>query len=429
MMKLTYFDGYGRADPIRLSMLIGQIEFEDDRIDVAEWPKLKASGSLPLGQLPILRVGLQTFVQSSAQLRYVGRLANMYPTDTLDQLRVDEVLETVLEVLNRAPHSSDQKRKKELREEYTSTLMTTAFKYVDQRLSQSQTLYLVGAEPSIADVAIFSLCWLISSERFDFISTDFCDQFSHIKTLNERLSQLPIVARYFNIPPPSSTPTPTPTVAISVTEDVEIPEKWRIFDDDVAFGKKCPLGENLEFVTGESVSIGAGKPVVVVLWAHYAEGDYNVLVKMSEIMNRHSGVEAVAVSCDARKADVEAFSKKLGSARPEIGIPKLTVKIPLAYDVNGEFRKGLQQATGISGVGVSSVFLVDRAGVIVWREVFGQMFTPSHGQIESQIRRVKANEPLVSNGVKPVTLGVDDDDAESEQDPDGASEDSDGLMF
>merc|ERR1712046_22058 len=115
------------------------------------------------------------------------------------------------------------------------------------------------------------------------------------------------------------------------------------------------------------------------------------------------------------------MGKKIGSERPDIGVPKLRVQIPLAYDSQGTYRKELQKIVGISSVGVSSVFLIDGSGIIVWREIFGQMYLPAHGHIESQVRRLKSNQRLVSIGDKPE---VDEEELEEWSTP-SVSEDSD----
>ena len=65
------------------------------------------------GQLPVLHVEGASFAQSAAQLRYAGRVAGLYPVggDTVDHLaalRVDELVETALEVLNKAPNAEDR---------------------------------------------------------------------------------------------------------------------------------------------------------------------------------------------------------------------------------------------------------------------------------------------------------------------------------
>lgn len=41
---------------------------------------MKQDGRLPFGQLPALQVDDQLLVQSAAILRFVGKLANLYPT-------------------------------------------------------------------------------------------------------------------------------------------------------------------------------------------------------------------------------------------------------------------------------------------------------------------------------------------------------------
>ena len=40
---LTYFDGRGRAEPIRMCLAHGGIKFEDKRVEQAQWPQLKDS--------------------------------------------------------------------------------------------------------------------------------------------------------------------------------------------------------------------------------------------------------------------------------------------------------------------------------------------------------------------------------------------------
>ncbi len=42
-MKLTYFSGRGRAEPIRLMLAAADIDYEDVRVTFEEWPQLKDS--------------------------------------------------------------------------------------------------------------------------------------------------------------------------------------------------------------------------------------------------------------------------------------------------------------------------------------------------------------------------------------------------
>ena len=46
-VELLYFDGYGRAEIIRIILNYGGIDFEDKRVSFEEWPQIKPSKQLP----------------------------------------------------------------------------------------------------------------------------------------------------------------------------------------------------------------------------------------------------------------------------------------------------------------------------------------------------------------------------------------------
>lgn len=41
--KLTYFNFPALGEPLRLILSYGRVEFEDDRIEWSQWPKIKES--------------------------------------------------------------------------------------------------------------------------------------------------------------------------------------------------------------------------------------------------------------------------------------------------------------------------------------------------------------------------------------------------
>ena len=51
-----------------------------------------------------------------AQLRYAGRLADLYPQDIEQALAVDVVLDTVQDIVQKTPNDHDQKKKKMMRQ-------------------------------------------------------------------------------------------------------------------------------------------------------------------------------------------------------------------------------------------------------------------------------------------------------------------------
>ena len=57
-LKLYYFDIPGKAEPIRLACFYAGLELDDYRFGSRdEFTKMKESGELPFGQVPMLRIG------------------------------------------------------------------------------------------------------------------------------------------------------------------------------------------------------------------------------------------------------------------------------------------------------------------------------------------------------------------------------------
>jgi glutathione S-transferase len=55
-MKLYYFDLYGKAECIRMTLYKAKVEFEDIRVSGDSWKELKESGKCPFGQVPLLEL-------------------------------------------------------------------------------------------------------------------------------------------------------------------------------------------------------------------------------------------------------------------------------------------------------------------------------------------------------------------------------------
>ncbi|CAK0794052.1 unnamed protein product [Prorocentrum cordatum] len=96
-MTLKYFPFTGRAEPIRLALRIGGIEFQDQRITNIEWATA-AKQTTPYGQVPVLVVEQTQIAQTKNILRYLGKLIKhdgrlLYPEDPLVAAKVDEVLD------------------------------------------------------------------------------------------------------------------------------------------------------------------------------------------------------------------------------------------------------------------------------------------------------------------------------------------------
>jgi glutathione S-transferase len=101
-LKLVYFDFPGLGDHLRLTLAVGGIRFEDERLPpdergYAAVARLRESGQLPFGQVPVAQIDGATYAQSNALLRYFGRKGRLYPEGEM-QLQCDMVLEAWADV-------------------------------------------------------------------------------------------------------------------------------------------------------------------------------------------------------------------------------------------------------------------------------------------------------------------------------------------
>ncbi|TMW63430.1 hypothetical protein Poli38472_002371 [Pythium oligandrum] len=155
-IKVTYFDGPGRAELTRLALAAGGVAFEDERVTFADFGALKPT--LPLGQLPVVTVDGKVYPQSMAMARYAGRLSGLYPTDALEALNVDMIIETVAEVAAalaeikwRTPEEADKVEKiKALKDEK----LPKFFGLVESTIKGK---YLLGDKLSLADLYLFDV--------------------------------------------------------------------------------------------------------------------------------------------------------------------------------------------------------------------------------------------------------------------------------
>lgn len=175
--ELIYFDGAGRAEIVRICLTIAKADWKDTRFAGKDWPTIKPT--TPLGSVPVLKIDGVDHVQSMAMARYAGRLAGLYPEDPLAALVVDEVMDSVNELMSKAPRSADPLEFERLRKDFQATIMTkyaTFFEGIIQRNGG------VGVTSSftIADMAIHSMVKSIAGGSWDHIDTAFFESYPGI---------------------------------------------------------------------------------------------------------------------------------------------------------------------------------------------------------------------------------------------------------
>lgn len=159
MMKLYYFDIYGRAEPIRMLLTHAKVEFEDIRIDKEGQEKLKAEGKLEFGQIPVIeKPDGKWFSQSTAILRAIGSKHGYYPADPIEGWKADSIIDSIGDIttaFGKAKFETDAEKQKTLFIDLATKQIPHWFTVLDKRIAANGSKHhIVGDKWTIADIAL-----------------------------------------------------------------------------------------------------------------------------------------------------------------------------------------------------------------------------------------------------------------------------------
>lgn len=212
-IRLTYLDIKSVAEPIRLSLFIGDIHFDDRRIGYDEIKAMRKRGELPFGQVPLLEVGGQSYAQSQAILRWAGRKAGLYPDEL--QLQCDAVEEALVDMrqilkpqwygaaLGRHPVSSEplvaltSEQKGEVVRLLNEEILPHRFAQLEQQLSNSGGPYFCGSQMTICDLSFYVYAsGVLDATLAPGISATVLDGCPGLRALVERVRAHPRVQEW-----------------------------------------------------------------------------------------------------------------------------------------------------------------------------------------------------------------------------------------
>lgn len=202
-LKLVYFDLAGRALPIRQALVLGGLEFEDERITFDKWPERRQQ--TPYLQLPVLEIDGVALPQSLAILRLIGRATGMYPEDPILAAQVDAVLlamyDAVYELgLTFGPHLTDEQRK-EIRDRLCKGDHATVLDRMEgvEKVFQANkdSKWVVGDKMTVADLEVYRQWSMIKyGKNLDYVPTDLYDHLPGITEMSKAIEALPEVAKW-----------------------------------------------------------------------------------------------------------------------------------------------------------------------------------------------------------------------------------------
>ena len=211
-MKITlyYFKiPFWRAEVTRLSLYIGDIPFEDYRIEGNDYDKFKKTGELPnkkiapFKQLPVLDVDGKIFAQTGAIARFCGKLSGLYPkNDDYKAALIDQIIEGAQDInylVTLSGRDKDLERKKIARDILATRHVPKWFQFLEDLLKQNtESIYFVGGDLTIADLAIWRLLGWLKSGMLDGVPSTILDNYENLNKLREQIYKNPKVIKWMD---------------------------------------------------------------------------------------------------------------------------------------------------------------------------------------------------------------------------------------
>ena len=197
--KLTYFDfDGGRAEPIRIAFYTAGIQFEDNRLSFSEFSEMRRGTRF--NSVPVLEIDGGAVTQSNALGRYVGKMAGLYPTDDLQALYCDEVMDAV-EDLSHYIVQTFGLQEEELRlarEKLIEGWLSVYLQGLDELLARGGGKYFADNGLTMADLKAFVQTRSLRSGTLDYVPTNLVQRLAPgLVGHQERIEGDPRVAAYY----------------------------------------------------------------------------------------------------------------------------------------------------------------------------------------------------------------------------------------
>jgi glutathione S-transferase len=197
--KLTYFDfDGGRGEPIRIAFHAAGIEFEDHRIPFDVF--MKTRGDMRFTCAPVLEIDGVAVTQSNSMLRYVGKMAGLYPEDSLQALYCDEAMDAVEDLLHQIVQSFglEGDELKAAREKLADGWISVYVNGLAEILERAGGEYFADKRLTVADLKVYIQIRSLRAGTLDHIPTDLVDKLApNLVQHAERVGSDPIVEAYY----------------------------------------------------------------------------------------------------------------------------------------------------------------------------------------------------------------------------------------
>ncbi|MEE9336432.1 MAG: glutathione S-transferase, partial [Granulosicoccaceae bacterium] len=196
--KLTYFDiDGGRGEPLRITLHAAGLAFEDIRWSFPEFGEKRESARFHA--VPFLEIDGQPVTQSNALCRYIGKMCNLYPTDPMQALYCDEVIEAIEDLTHYIVQTFglEGEKLKKARENFMNKRLTVFLNGLNELLTRGGGQYFANNGLTIADLKVAAALKSMRNGGLEHIPADFVDKIAPaLAKHQDRVENDPIVLAY-----------------------------------------------------------------------------------------------------------------------------------------------------------------------------------------------------------------------------------------
>jgi len=180
-IKLIYFNfPFWRVDICRLTLEIANIKYKNVVVSKKYFLKNKTR-EFPFGQLPILIVNNTKIAQTSAMIRYCGRLADLYPNDPMESALVDQVIDFANDLTYLISFSIREKnriKKRTKRKKLNDIILPEWISYLERFfIINNINNFFVTEKFSVSDLIVWRILLWLTSGKLENIDLKLKERF------------------------------------------------------------------------------------------------------------------------------------------------------------------------------------------------------------------------------------------------------------
>jgi glutathione S-transferase len=189
--RLIYFDApVSRGEECRLALHLAGIDFDDVRIQRADWAAMKPT--TPYGCLPVLEIpGQPPLGQTNAILVLIGRRHGLHPDDDFEAARHEAMMGHVEDLrANVSPtlRITDEAEKKKARLALAESYLPTWAGFAEKQIAGNGPFF-AGKDINVVDLKLHrTVHWFVSGV-IDHIPTTIFDAFPKLNRIYRAVNE------------------------------------------------------------------------------------------------------------------------------------------------------------------------------------------------------------------------------------------------